>query len=158
MSHYSKWANSSTFLPMPYNVWPRLYPSIMNKTFHTPCHQPLPQKLDLAVSLTLNISANLHFSVALSVQRTFADRYHHFKGTCCHHILPCRWRRGISAKYCSLSTNFRGTTSQKTVILVFTVVRTSNFIFHLWMLNNQILKCEVHVSLCSLHHTLWGTT
>jgi len=52
--------------------------------------KPLPQELDLIVSLTLNISANLHFSIALSAQCRFADRYRHFKRTCCHHTLPCR--------------------------------------------------------------------
>jgi len=41
----------------------------------------------------------LHFAIALSVQCTFADRYCYIKGACCHHILPCRWRRHISAKY-----------------------------------------------------------
>lgn len=92
------------------------------------------------------------------MQCTFADRYRHFKGTCCHHILPCRWRRGISAKYCCLSTNFCGSISQKTVIIAFTAVRASNFILHLWMLNNEILKYELQLSLCSLHHTLWGIT
>jgi hypothetical protein len=101
--------------------------------------KPLPQELDLVVSITLNICANLHFSLALSVQCRSADSYRHFKWTCCHHILPCRWRCDISAKYCCLSTNICGSTSQKTVSLAFTALWTSNFILHLWMFNNQIL-------------------